>query len=43
MLLPPSAFFLIAFFIWGLRVLKREQIEQEDFKIAPNSKNSDAF
>ena len=29
-LLAPSAFFLIGFFIWGLRVWKRDQIEPED-------------
>ncbi len=28
MLLPPSAFFLIGFLIWGLRALKPEQIEE---------------
>jgi Na+-transporting NADH:ubiquinone oxidoreductase subunit D len=28
-LLSPSAFFLIGFFIWGLRTFKKEQIEQE--------------
>jgi Na+-transporting NADH:ubiquinone oxidoreductase subunit D len=27
--LPPSAFFLIGFFIWGLRSWKRDQIEPE--------------
>jgi len=37
MLLPPSSFFIIGLFIWGLRVLKREQIEQPDFVIKPNS------
>ena len=29
MLLPPSAFFLIGFFIWALRTWKPEQIESE--------------
>ncbi|MFK7872102.1 MAG: NADH:ubiquinone reductase (Na(+)-transporting) subunit D [Oligoflexales bacterium] len=29
MLLAPSAFFLIGFFIWGLRTLKPEQVEEE--------------
>ncbi|MCH2115408.1 MAG: NADH:ubiquinone reductase (Na(+)-transporting) subunit D [Pirellulales bacterium] len=29
MLLPPSAFFLIGFFIWALRTLKPEQVEAE--------------
>ena len=28
MLMPPSAFFLIGFIIWGLRVWKRDQIEK---------------
>lgn len=30
MLLPPSAFFLIGFFIWLLRAVKTEQIEEEN-------------
>jgi len=34
LLLPPSAFFLIGFFIWGLRSVKKEQVEQPDFKMA---------
>jgi Na+-transporting NADH:ubiquinone oxidoreductase subunit D len=29
LLLPPSAFFLIGFFIWALRTWKPEQVEQE--------------
>jgi Na+-transporting NADH:ubiquinone oxidoreductase subunit D len=29
MLLPPSAFFLIGFFIWALRTWKPEQVEKE--------------
>jgi Na+-transporting NADH:ubiquinone oxidoreductase subunit D len=33
MLLPPSAFFLIAFIIWGFRQWKPDQNEQADFKI----------
>ncbi len=37
MLLPPSAFFLIGFFIWVLRARKTEQVEEEEFKIAKNS------
>ena len=32
MLLPPSAFFLIGFFIWILRSVKTEQVEEEEFK-----------
>lgn len=37
LLLPPSAFFLIGFFIWALRAWKKGQVEAPDFKIAPNS------
>lgn len=29
MLLPPSAFFLIGLFIWGLRTMKPEQVEHD--------------
>ena len=28
LLLPPSAFFLIGFLIWGIRILKPEQVEE---------------
>jgi Na+-transporting NADH:ubiquinone oxidoreductase subunit D len=35
LLLPPSAFFLIGFLIWGLREWKREQVEHKQFKMAP--------
>ena len=38
LLLPPSAFFLIGLFIWAIRVWKKDQIEQPDYKIAPNTK-----
>jgi Na+-transporting NADH:ubiquinone oxidoreductase subunit D len=37
MLLPPSAFFLIGFFIWVLRARKTDQVETEEFKISRNS------
>jgi Na+-transporting NADH:ubiquinone oxidoreductase subunit D len=37
LLLPPSAFFLIGMFIWGLRAWKTEQVEAPDFKIAPHT------
>ena len=30
MLLPPSAFFLIGFFIWALRAWKTDQVEEEN-------------
>lgn len=36
-LLPPSAFFLIGLIIWALRSYKTTQIEEEEFKITPNS------
>lgn len=42
MLLPPSAFFLIGFFIWAVRTYKKEQVEEEPFKIAPNVKGKEA-
>ena len=32
MLLPPSAFFIIGFLIWGIRSWKTEQVEQPDFE-----------
>lgn len=38
LLLPPSAFFLIGLFIWALRTWKPKQVEEDEFKIAPNSK-----
>jgi Na+-transporting NADH:ubiquinone oxidoreductase subunit D len=36
LLLPPSAFFIIAGFIWLLRTYQKEQVENPDFKIAKN-------
>jgi Na+-transporting NADH:ubiquinone oxidoreductase subunit D len=33
MLLPPSAFFIIGFFIWALRAWKTEQVEKADYQI----------
>jgi Na+-transporting NADH:ubiquinone oxidoreductase subunit D len=41
LLLPPSAFFIIGFFIWALRSWKTEQVEKPDFKILPNTVNSE--
>jgi Na+-transporting NADH:ubiquinone oxidoreductase subunit D len=38
MLLPPSAFFLIGFFIWALRSFRTNQVEKPEFKIAPNTR-----
>jgi Na+-transporting NADH:ubiquinone oxidoreductase subunit D len=37
LLLPPSAFFLIGGFIWILRTVRKEQVEEPDFKIAKNT------
>lgn len=37
LLLPPSAFFIIGLLIWGLRQWKTAQVEQEEFRISPNS------
>ena len=37
MLLPPSAFFIIGLIIWAMRTKKKEQVEEPEFKIAPNS------
>ena len=33
LLLPPSAFFIIGFLIWGLRIWKKSQVEDPEFKI----------
>ncbi len=38
LLLPPSAFFLIGFLIWGLRAWKKAQQEATEFKIQSNSR-----
>lgn len=38
LLLPPSAFFLIGFFIWTLRSAKKDQVEEPEFKMAPNTR-----
>jgi len=32
MVLPPSAFFLIGFFIWTLRSIKKDQVEEVEFQ-----------
>ncbi|WP_407296267.1 NADH:ubiquinone reductase (Na(+)-transporting) subunit D [Stutzerimonas zhaodongensis] len=43
MLLPPSAFFLIGLFIWGIRSWKRDQVEKPSFKMAPQVSNKEAY
>ncbi len=42
LLLPPSAFFLIGFFIWGLRAYKTDQVEAAEFKICSNTRAQEA-
>lgn len=42
MLLPPSAFFLIGFFIWAIRAWKPEQVEEDEYKMAPNTQPQEA-
>ncbi|MDR3324203.1 MAG: NADH:ubiquinone reductase (Na(+)-transporting) subunit D [Zoogloeaceae bacterium] len=41
LLLPPSAFFLIGLFIWGLRMWKKGQQEPATFTIAPQVKEEE--
>jgi len=42
LLLPPSAFFLIGLFIWVLRTFYKEQVEENEFKICPNTQGKGA-
>ncbi len=37
LLLPPSAFFLIGFLIWGLRSWKKKQVEKTAYRMAPQT------
>jgi Na+-transporting NADH:ubiquinone oxidoreductase subunit D len=37
LLLPPSAFFLIGMFIWILRSVQKEQVEEADFKMSKHT------
>ena len=37
LLLPPSAFFVIAMFIWALRSVRKEQVEAPDYKLAKHT------
>ena len=43
LLLPPSAFFLIGLFIWGLRSWKKDQVEKPAFKMAPQVVTKEAY
>ena len=38
LLLPPSAFFLIGLLIWGLRSVRKEQVEKAAFELAPQTR-----
>ncbi|PDH38411.1 MAG: NADH:ubiquinone reductase (Na(+)-transporting) subunit D [Halieaceae bacterium MED-G27] len=42
LLLPPSAFFLIGFLIWGIRAVQKEQVEEAEFKIAKHTSTEEA-
>lgn len=42
LLLPPSAFFIIGFFIWILRSWKTDQLEQPEFKMVANTSTKEA-
>ncbi|MBX2808218.1 MAG: NADH:ubiquinone reductase (Na(+)-transporting) subunit D [Cellvibrionaceae bacterium] len=42
LLLPPSAFFLIGLFIWALRSWKKDQVEANEFSMAPNTEVKEA-
>ena len=37
MLLAPSAFFIIGFLIWGLRSMRTEQMEKDEFRISAHT------
>lgn len=39
LLLPPSAFFLIGLLIWAIRTVKPEQVERNEYQLAPQSKS----
>jgi Na+-transporting NADH:ubiquinone oxidoreductase subunit D len=43
LLLPPSAFFLIGGFIWVLRSVRKEQVEEPDFKLARHTAVSEGI
>lgn len=42
LLLPPSAFFIIGMFIWILRSVKTEQVEETTYKLAPQVQAKEA-
>jgi Na+-transporting NADH:ubiquinone oxidoreductase subunit D len=42
LVMSPSAFFLIGLFIWVLRGFKKDQVEEPEFKMAPNTTTREA-
>ena len=43
MLLSPSAFFIIGFFIWWLRSRKTDQVEMREYRMAPHTAAEEAL
>ena len=43
LLLPPSAFVLIGLFIWAIRSWKKDQIEDNAYKMAPQVSSKEAY
>ena len=43
MLLSPSAFFIIGFFIWVLRSAKKDQVEAREYRMASHTPEEGAF
>jgi Na+-transporting NADH:ubiquinone oxidoreductase subunit D len=43
LLLPPSAFFLIGLFIWAIRSWKKDQVEKNVYKMAPQVSSKEAY
>jgi len=43
MLLSPSAFFIIGFFIWALRSVKKDQVEAREYRVASQNTEEGAF
>ena len=41
LLLPPSSFIIIGLFIWLIRSVKTEQVEEDDFELSEHSTSPD--
>jgi len=41
LLLPPSSFIIIGLFIWLIRSLQKDQIEEDDFVVSKHSTSPD--